>query len=236
MIKQFDVDFDYKSSVEKLIRSCGYGVPNLDRALLCASNSLTLVAQNSIQPYDRKFKEEGGRKKPVGYKTNEMHLYELPWPKEVLEELPAETEVGMRVTLSYFIEPGPGEIGWGDRYRYSSHLLRFDINSPGEDKDDFVNRINAAERDPDEKTTTSSAASFWTIGQARDKGSIHSDIWKGYASELATSNLIAVYPRIGWWRERAYLEKWNSSTRYSLIISIETPETNLETNVPIDIL
>jgi hypothetical protein len=41
---------------------------------------------------------------------------------------------------------------------------------------------------------------------------------------LAESNLVAVYPTVGWWRERHHLGKWNSWTRYSLIISLETED------------
>jgi hypothetical protein len=41
-----------------------------------------------------------------------MHLHQLPWPTEVLEDL-GPTQVSMRVTLSYFIEPSPNNIGWG---------------------------------------------------------------------------------------------------------------------------
>jgi len=36
----------------------------------------------------------------------------------------------MRITLSYFVEPSPGEVGWKDRYRYASHGLRFELNGP----------------------------------------------------------------------------------------------------------
>lgn len=46
-----------------------------------------------------------------------MHLHDLPWPKEVLLEL-GEVSGKLRVTLSYFIEPDPSEIGWQDRYVY----------------------------------------------------------------------------------------------------------------------
>jgi hypothetical protein len=35
-----------KTSYSKLLRICGYGVPDLKRALYSASNSLTLIAQN----------------------------------------------------------------------------------------------------------------------------------------------------------------------------------------------
>ena len=42
-----------KSSYEALVRICGHGVPNFERAIRCARNSLTLIAQREIQPYDR---------------------------------------------------------------------------------------------------------------------------------------------------------------------------------------
>ena len=60
---------------------------------------------------------------------------------EILEQL-AETNVTMRVTLSYFIEPAPGEIGWKDKYRYASCGLRFDVNKEDEDQTTFQSRIN----------------------------------------------------------------------------------------------
>ena len=88
-----------KTSYSRLVRVCGYGVPNLERALFCAANSLTLISQAELQPYDQR----NGRRI-----TREMHLYNLPWPAEVLREL-GETEARMRLTLSYFIEPGPGK-------------------------------------------------------------------------------------------------------------------------------
>ncbi|MCK4982147.1 MAG: hypothetical protein KAS17_04435 [Victivallaceae bacterium] len=142
----------------------------------------------------------------------------------------------MRVTLSYFIEPGPGEIGWQDRYRYASHGLRFDLNSPTESKNQFLRRINAKSRDDDNgHPGTSSASEHWILGQARDKGSVHSDIWQGSAAELAASNLIAIYPTIGWWKERAHLERWNRKTRYSLIVSIYTPEQEVDIYTPVSI-
>ncbi|MQL52293.1 S8 family serine peptidase [Desulfofundulus thermobenzoicus] len=217
-----------KTSWARLLRICGYGVPSLERALYSASNSLTLIAQEEIQPFDRK-------KNGSGYKTREMHLYELPWPKEVLIALPDNVQVQMRITLSYFIEPGPGEIGWKDRYRYASHALRFDVKSPNERTKDFLRRINAAVRAEEEgHPGTKSASDHWVIGaNGRNKGSIHSDIWLGTAAELAASNVIAVYPVTGWWRERAYLGRWNRRSRYSLIVSISTTEENIDIYTPV---
>ena len=164
-----------------------------------------------------------------------MHLYELPWPKDALQALPPTAKVEMRITLSYFIEPGPGEIGGKDRYRYASHGLRFDLNAPLEPKKRFEMRINRKAQDEGYKSSENqSVADHWIIGsQTRDKGSLHSDIWTGTAAELAESNLVAVYPTIGWWKQREHLEKWDSKTRYALIVSISTPEQNVDIYTPV---
>ena len=71
----------------------------------------------------------------------EMHLHQIPWPSEVLQSL-GTVEVEMRVTLSYFVEPGPGEKGWKDRYRYPSCGLRFDVINSNETIEDFKKRVN----------------------------------------------------------------------------------------------
>ena len=89
-----------------------------------------------------------------------------------------EQKVRMRVTLSYFIEPSPGEIGWKDRYRYASCALRFDVNNVNEELDNFNRRLNAAARD-DSEFDSDSGSDRWLIGKnTRHRGSIHSDIWK----------------------------------------------------------
>ena len=140
--------------------------------------------------------------------------------------------------VSYFIEPGPGEVGWSHRYRYASHGLRFELNSPGETQTEFVKRINKQAREQDEgKPETEAPSDHWVLGQQRNVGSIHSDIWTGRAADLATSNLIAIRPVIGWWRERHHLRRVDQKTRYSLIVSIETPseETDIYTPVAVKI-
>ncbi|MHC1700114.1 MAG: S8 family peptidase [Humidesulfovibrio sp.] len=225
-MRQSFLGSESKTEYAQLLKVCGYGVPNLQRALYCASNSLTLIAQEALQPFDKK--EDGS-----GYRTRDMHLHELPWPKEVLEGL-GEAEVTLRITLSYFIEPGPGEVGWKDRYRYQSHALRFDLNTPLEDRRQFMIRLNQAARDEGEEAETTSGSGRWLIGKiGRSKGSIHSDIWRGPAAQLAACNLIGVYPVIGWWRERAWLGHWNKLARYSLIVSLHSPEQDVDIYTPV---
>ncbi len=206
---------DYRS----LLRTCGYGVPNLDKAIRCLDNSLTLVAQEFIQPF---------KKKESRYVANEMHLFELPWPSHILLNL-GEMEVTLRITLSYFIDPSPGEIGWKDKYTYASHGIRFDMNTPVEKKEAFISRINAAiQNDEQDILAPQSPSQRWKLGKVnRDSGSIHSDYWVGTAADLAVCNLVAVYPTTGWWRGRPHIGKWNSRTRYSLIISLETEDSTV---------
>ncbi|MCB5160344.1 S8 family peptidase [Marinomonas algarum] len=224
--RQFMVK-DSKTNYQQLLKVCGYGVPNLQRALYSATNSLTLIAQAELQPFDKKPRG--------GFRTKDMHFYDLPWPKDVLELLPDNIQVRMKVTLSYFIEPGPGEIGWKDRYRYSSHALRFEINSPGQSKNEFIKGINKAAREEDEeRQNKQSTSEHWLLGAtARDRGSIHSDTWVGTTAELASSSFIAIVPKIGWWRERPHLGQWDRKTRYSLIVSIESDDAEVDVYTPI---
>lgn len=217
---------DSKTEIKNLLKMCGYGLPSFEKAVYCNNNSLTLVSESEIQPYEH----HQGR-----VRTKDIHFYELPWPTEVLESL-NNTIVEMRITLSYFIEPSPGEVGWKDKYRYPSHSLRFHLNSPLEDKSDFLQRINKEERDEDiDSVTTSSPSAHWVIGQERNKGSIHSDTWRGTATELSASNLIAVCPGIGWWKTRKHLDKYSTKTRYSLIVTIKTPELEVDIYTPVKV-
>jgi hypothetical protein len=215
-----------KTDYSKLLRICGYGVPNLRRALTSAANSLTLIAQSELQPYEKKDDRSY-------CSTKDMHLHRVPWPREELLGL-GETQIALRITLSYFVEPGPGEVGWKDKYRYASHALRFDLNNTGEDEKDFGTRLNAAAREEGESSDTDSGSQRWVIGSnGRNTGSIHSDIWKGTAAEIASCNLIGVYPVIGWWRERSWLERWDRKARYSLIVSLRTPEESIDIYTPV---
>lgn len=222
MLNQLNVKPNNKGDKKKLLRVFGYGIPNLSKALYSQENALTFIAQEIIQPFRFKM----GSKTEV--ETNELHFFNLPWPKEILLDL-GNNSVKLRVTLSYFIDPGAGEIGWKDRYRYQSHGLRFDINNISEGEDEFRKRVNFAAREKNEEINSNSGSNRWAIGlKNRSSGSIHSDYWEGTAAELATCNLIAVYPIIGWWRERKHLGRVENKSRYALIISLETPEENVK--------
>ncbi|MGE8147547.1 S8 family peptidase [Pseudomonas frederiksbergensis] len=206
-----------KADYVNLIRHAGWGEPSLDRALWSASNSLTLVIEDQLHPY----KKSGGK---IG--TREMNLHNIPWPKDELEAL-QDTEVEMRVTLSYFIEPNPSARGSVSKFHYPSHRLRFDVKRPLESINDFVARVNAAAEQGNEGPKPKDPD--WLIGEGnRNKGSLHQDVWKGSAADLASRGVLAVYPGMGWGRTRPSLKRYDLPARYSLIISIRTPETDLD--------
>uniref|UniRef100_UPI00288B4251 S8 family serine peptidase n=1 Tax=Capnocytophaga sputigena TaxID=1019 RepID=UPI00288B4251 len=220
MEEQFPVRKGNRADMIQRLRHCGYGVPSEERAFYSTENGLTYIAQEEIQPFIKE-----GKNAP---KMNKMHFFELPWPREILEQL-AETNVTMRVTLSYFIEPAPGEIGWKDKYRYASCGLRFDVNTEAEDQRAFQLRINGAIEAEENEERSKNDSKRWLIGaDNRNRGSIHSDELNLTAAQLATCNLIAVYPIGGWWKTRTNLEKYNEKLRYSLIVSLDTPAENID--------
>lgn len=213
-----------KGEVRNLLRHCGYGVPNLDAAIWSLENDLTLVYQGELQPYEAKLNDEGRQE---GIKTKEMNLHELPWPREELEAL-GSTEVELRVTLSYFIEPNPAERGWAGRYRYQSHGLRFAVKKGSETVRQFRHRVNAFAR-ASEGGEGGTDSDGWLIGSdTRSLGSIHSDRWRGTAQELAERGVIAVCPTIGWWKERPKHSRIDRAARYSLIVSIHAPDVDVD--------
>lgn len=210
-----------KNEYVHLIRHCGWGVPNLERALWSAGNSLTLVVEDLVHPY--------AKVKDKGIVTRDMNLHALPWPRQELEAL-QDVQVELRVTLSYFIEPNPSARGSASKYYYPSHRLRFDVQRPLDaSTDDFVARINAAAQSEDEGAPIDTRDPHWYLGEKqRHRGSLHQDVWTGTAAELANRGFVAVYPAAGWWRTRQALERYGLPARYSLIVSIRTQQTEVD--------
>jgi hypothetical protein len=226
MLARF-TDRDGEIHNRSLLRCYGYGTPNLRRLLSSLNNSLTLVAESSLQPF---FKENN--KGPV--RTREMRQHPLPWPADVLNDL-GETEVSMRVTLSYFVEPSPGARGWVSRYGYQSHGLRFAVRNSIETIRQFEDRINKAARDLDYEAPglQDPGWQFGRLSGFTSLGSVHSDIWKGTAAQLAARGHVAVYPTMGWWNKRPQLGAWSKIARYSLVVTIETPDVDVDLYTPV---
>ncbi|BBC71261.1 conserved hypothetical protein [Altererythrobacter sp. B11] len=202
-----------------MLRRYGWGVPDLGRALMSASNDATLMVEDSLLPF---------RKDGSAIKTRDMNLHRLPWPRAELAAL-GDLDVELRITLSYFVEPNPGERGWTRRHRYASHNLRFAVKRSLEGLEAFRQRINKAAQDEEAGAVGAVAGGdSWVLGTIRDRGSIHSDIWRGSAAALAERDAIGVFPVSGWWKEKPGLQRWDRSARYALCVSIRAPETDID--------
>jgi hypothetical protein len=209
-----------KAEKQKLLREVGYGVPDIERAVLSARNDVTLIAQAEIQPF------AVGADGRTGV-FNEMHFYDLPWPRSALEKLENEI-VMMKVTLSYFIEPNLTGKAATRPDTYRSFGLRFEMKKRKETDARFRSRISAGQAkdgsEPEGET------SCWLLGpKAVQAGSLHCDLWRGRAIELAGHDAIAVYPVSGWWKSHVGQRRVTDKARYSLVVSVSAP------SIPVDL-
>ncbi|WP_203234137.1 S8 family peptidase [Actinomyces sp. 565] len=213
-----------KGERARLLRRYGWGVPTEESVLSSSRTAVTMVVQDEFQPLSE------------DYTIRELRLHTLPWPREVLRDL-GSSEVRLRLTLSYFIEPSATRRGWRGKYGYASHGLRFDLQGPTENSEEFLRRINRQAGDDEDHELRSRSSSFagrWFLGpQARNNGSLHQDEWIGTGAELAACNHVAVYPVGGWWKNNRRQDRRDVSVRYALLISLTTREQNVDLYTPI---
>ncbi|MEN5364441.1 S8 family serine peptidase [Brevundimonas intermedia] len=219
-----------KGQAQQILRKTGFGVPDLDAATRSARNAPTMIAQAEIRPYAT------GKDGRTGV-FNAVHFYDLPWPHEALLAL-GDAPVVLRVTLSYFVEPNLSGKAATRPDTYRSYGLRFALKRRSDSDDDFRGRLSrlqaeagTAEQDGDDGQLEPVAASDdeapgepsgWLLGtRAVQAGSLHSDLWRGKASDLARHDHIAVQPVGGWWKSHAGQRRQRDEGRYALAISIE---------------
>ncbi len=209
-----------KAARSRLVRRYGFGVPRVERALKSAADSLTLVVEGTIEPFN-----EG--------KLHQIQFHTLPWPKAALAQLGAAS-VQLRVTLSYFVEPNPSRRGWRKKHRYQSHGLRFAVKGASESVDEFRKRKNEQALDDEEIKPDSPEDQGWFLGaRTRERGSVHSDVWNGSAADLAEREVIAIYPVSGWWKDQPKRDRSALGVRYALIVSIETSAEDIDIWTPV---
>lgn len=220
-------------ATRRRLRCYGYGVPNIERARYTVNSRVSLIVQDSLQPFAKLESE---------VKTNEYKRHELPWPKAVLEQLGA-TAVTVKITLSYFIEPSPGRRGFTSKFRYASHGLRFAVRGPTESEEEFAKRISRTTWTEEERAKASertadrpsiSEPQQWAIGsRVRVRGSIHCDWWTATAADIAACGAVAVFPVTGWWKERPHLKEYVKAARYALVVTLSTDDDSVDLYTPI---
>ncbi len=207
-----------------LLKRFGWGVPDEAAVLSSSRDAVTMVVQDEFVPFTG-----------ADYKMRHFRLHQLPWPTDVLENLGA-TDVELRVTLSYFIEPSAARRGWRRRYAYASHGLRFELRSPDETTDEFIRRVNREAVVEEEGTTRpNTGADNWTLGSdQRNKGSLHQDVWSGYGAQLArTGGVLAVHAVGGWWKNNKRKDRIELPVRYALLVSLRTAAQDVDLYAPI---
>lgn len=133
----------------------------------------------------------------------------------------SDPDAELRVTLSYFAEPN--KFG---RRTYHGLDLKWDMQGPQESREAFIARINVLTRSIDDqgkRVPPSKTKSFnWDVGiQARSRGTVQSDRWRGKMSELVGDKLIAIVPVLGWWDQRRSLKE--REMKFSLVVSVLGP-------------
>ncbi|MCF1741462.1 S8 family peptidase [Paradevosia shaoguanensis] len=201
-----------KAAKQMMLRDVGYGVPNLLRAVASAKSDVTLMAQAEIKPYTM------GQGSAV---FNEMHFYALPWPRQVLQDM-GNAIVSMKVTLSYFPEPNLTGRAATRPDTYRSYGLRFALKKRAETPEQFHGRLSVyQDENADGEAGAVNEPSYWLLGpKAVQAGSLHADLWRGHAVDLALHDHLAVYPVGGWWKSHLGQQRYEDRGRYALIVSI----------------
>lgn len=206
--------------MDLIMHTCGYGVPDWNKAVASHESYVTFIAEGELKPF-----AQGSKNDDLKHAT--MHLFKLPWPKDFLLDM-GEAEVTMRVTLSYYIQPSPGNKGKLKKFSYPSELLRFEVSTSQDTEDTFNHRV--AHTATEGEDVLSNDTNRWQIGiNRRNQGSIHSDFICETAAQIAAYDKIAIFPAAGWWKTRKSM--LGKGVKYSLVVSLETPNVDIYTPI-----
>jgi len=213
-------------SVERLyqgIRTMGYGIPNLDRALGNSANRITLTTQENERICARQAK-----------------VYQVQIPEALLRQGEG-FDILIEITLSYVAEPRRTR---RHRRKYLSTWLDWTCSKKGEDPQKFLARVlkeyNEAPQDADE----GEGLFRWTLGKrqfrpngddqrkpkgidgivkeiSRSTGTVQKDWAKVQSYDLREGFCIAVVGHEGWNKDS------EATVPYSLVVSFEAVNSEI---------
>jgi len=208
-------------NLDERLSIVGYGVPDPVLATTCATDCATVIVEDRLS---NAIEEEVLKRTPPKRRTTkktetkrhrEVKFFRLPVPEDVMLASP-DTEVELRVTLSYFAEPNEF------RKRVVHGLdLKWDMQGPNETEAQFMERMNKLRRPklPKGQKYKPAKGYKWDVGiTRRSRGTVQSDRWTGAASVISEPKLIAVVPVLGWWEQRDILR--TLSLPFSLIVTL----------------
>jgi hypothetical protein len=209
-------------NIDERLRLCGYGVPDLSLATECLHSRATIIVEDEMPNLIVEEDEEGEEKR-----KRLVKLVRMPIPEAILLAAPDEI-VELTVTLSFFAEPSTFR-----RREMLGLRLGWDMQGPGENEAQFLQRLNLVDRRDARKSDSYSPGQGykqWDLRtQRRSRGTVQSDRLEIAASLLAESKLIAIYPILGWWDDRA--ETKEESLPFSLIVTLQVPNADIYTPI-----
>ena len=109
------------------------------------------------------------------------------------------------------------------------------MRRPRERDDEFLRRISKVVVLEDAgRVSEAPDQDGWFLGpMARDRGSVHYDLWKETCATLADMDSVVVYPVGGWWKDQKVRDRSKYGARYSLVVSIETDRTDVDIWTPV---
>lgn len=212
-------------SVERLyqgVRTMGYGIPNLDRALGNSANRVTLTTQANERIYARQAK-----------------VYQVQIPEALLKQGEG-FDILIEITLSYVAEPRRTR---RHRRKYLSTWLDWRCSNRGEDPAGFLDKV-LKEYKAEEDAEKSKDGFEWTLGRkqfrpdddgikkpkgidgklkkvSRSNGTIQKDWATVKSYDLREGFCIAVVGHEGWNKDS------EATVPYSLVVSFEAVNSEI---------
>lgn len=203
------------------IRTMGYGIPDINRALGNSPNRVTLITRELER-----------------IKARQAKVYQVQVPENFLPQGEG-FDILIEITLSYVAEPRRTR---RDRRKYLSTWLDWTCSKKGEDPDRFLKRV-LSEYDAPEDAEKGEGLFQWTLGKrqlakgqtrsngidgivkelSRSKGTIQKDWATVKSYELREGFCIAVVGHAGWNQDS------NAEVPFALAVSFE--DINSSVNV-----
>jgi hypothetical protein len=206
---------------QTLLRLCGYGIPQVDKALSSNAHCMVFVAEDEFT-WVKEDRNASGR-----YPAK-VSFFSIQLRPDDLYRLPPTTRVRVSVTLAY----NP-PVRKTQRRRYQAVDLRWDLRRQEESADDFYARWmaeaeteNAADEAPEEVVATPLQPWPWQLkpvlnpGGRTRRGSLIRDWFEVYAHELPARLELVTLGMVAPWRKPPEPLTQN----YALVVSIEARE------------
>jgi Subtilase family len=196
------------------IRTMGYGIPDINRALGNSPHRITLITRE------------------LEYiKARQAKVYQVKVPDNFL--LQGEGfDILIEITLSYRAQPRRTR---RDRRKYLSTWLDWDCSKRGEDPDRFLDRV-LKDYDAPEETEQDEGLFRWTLGKksnygivkklSRSIGTVQKDWATVKSYELREGFCVAVVGHTGWNKDS------DAEVPFALAVSFEAVNSNIDVYTP----